>query len=67
MQYRRHYHKGASYLFTINLADRSSALLIEQIDVLRHAFKRLNKDTSFILMLLSFIRSFAYAMDNAKR
>ena len=39
MQYRRHYHKGASYFLTVNLADRSSDLLIKHVDVLRNAFK----------------------------
>ena len=39
MQYQRHYVQGASYFFTINLADRSSDLLIEQIETLRYAFK----------------------------
>ncbi len=49
MQYRRHYHKGASYFFTINLADRSSALLIEQIDVLRKSFKTVKQKHPFYI------------------
>lgn len=47
MQYRRHYQKGASYFFTINLADRSSDLLIKQIDVLRAAFKKVKQKHPF--------------------
>ena len=39
MQYKRYYQQGASYFFTINLADRSSNLLIEKIEILRYAFK----------------------------
>lgn len=37
--YRRSNIAGASYFFTANLADRSSALLFEQIALLRAAFK----------------------------
>lgn len=37
--YRRSNIAGASYFFTVNLADRSSAWLIEQIALLRAAFK----------------------------
>jgi len=37
--YRRSNVAGASYFFTVNLADRSSALLVEQIALLRAAFK----------------------------
>jgi putative transposase len=37
--YRRTRAAGASWFFTVNLADRSSALLIERIDVLRAALR----------------------------
>lgn len=49
MQYRRHYHKGASYFFTINIADRSSDLLIENIDLLRKAFKTVKQRHPFYI------------------
>ena len=38
MQYKRYYQQGATYFFTINLADRSSELLTQNIDTLRQAF-----------------------------
>ena len=47
MQYRRHYHQGASYFLTVNLAERSSDLLIENIDVLRYAFKTVKQRHPF--------------------
>ena len=47
MQYRRLYHQGASYFFTINLADRSSDLLVKHVDVLRHAFKTVKQRHPF--------------------
>lgn len=39
MQYRRHYQKGVTYFFTINLADRSSDLLVKEIEAFRNAFQ----------------------------
>ena len=47
MQYRRHYQKGATYFFTINLADRSSDLLIKEIETLRHAFQTVKQKHPF--------------------
>lgn len=47
MQYQRHYQQGASYFFTINLADRSSDLLIKQIETLRYAFKTVKQKHPF--------------------
>lgn len=47
MQYRRHYHQGASYFFTINLADRSSDLLIKDIETLRNAFRTVKQKHPF--------------------
>lgn len=35
MQYRRAWIEGGTYFFTVNLADRSSSLLVERIDTLR--------------------------------
>jgi putative transposase len=37
MQYRRSKAAGGTYFFTVNLADRSSSLLVEHIDKLRQA------------------------------
>jgi putative transposase len=39
MQYRRSKTAGGTYFFTINLADRSSSLLVEHIDKFRQAVK----------------------------
>jgi len=47
MQYRRHYHKGACYFLTVNLADRSGDLLIKHVDVLRNAFKTVKQKYPF--------------------
>ncbi len=47
MQYRRHYHEGACYFLTVNLADRSGDLLIKRVDVLRNAFKTVKQKHPF--------------------
>ena len=39
MQYRRADVAGGTYFFTVNLADRSSRLLVEHVDALRHAVR----------------------------
>lgn len=39
MRYRRANISGATYFFTVNLADRSSTLLVERIDLLRHVMR----------------------------
>jgi putative transposase len=39
-EYRRHRVEGATYFFTVNLLDRKSRLLIEQIAVLRQVVAR---------------------------
>jgi len=42
--YRRLRRSGASYFFTVNLADRSARLLVEHIDLLRGAFAAMIRD-----------------------
>ncbi len=37
--YRRNFIPGGSFFFTVNLTDRRSRLLVEQIDHLRNAFR----------------------------
>lgn len=45
--YRRAYIPGASYFFTVNLADRSSDLLLREINALRTAFARVVNEMPF--------------------
>ena len=47
MRYRRATAKGATYFFTVNLADRSSSLLTENIDLLRSAFRAVRQNHPF--------------------
>ena len=46
-QYRRIRSKGASYFFTVNLADRRSALLVDRVDALRDAVARTRAERPF--------------------
>jgi putative transposase len=39
MRYRRAHAPGGTYFFTVNLADRTSSLLTEQIEALRNAVR----------------------------
>jgi len=47
MRYRRSQAKGASFFFTVNLADRSSALLIERINELQAVTNRVRASHPF--------------------
>jgi putative transposase len=47
MRYRRAKIKGGTYFFTVNLADRSSTLLIDRIDILRSAIQQTKKQHPF--------------------
>jgi putative transposase len=49
MRYRRAKAAGASYFFTVNLADRSSDLLLKRIDVLRAITNKVKHDHSFAI------------------
>lgn len=40
MYYRRANVSGATYFFTVNLADRKSRLLVENIDLLKESIRR---------------------------
>ena len=40
MKYRRAWQAGGTYFFTVNLAERSRTLLVDHIDVLREAVRK---------------------------
>ncbi|EDR35318.1 transposase and inactivated derivatives, partial [Coxiella burnetii Q321] len=47
VHYRRNYLQGATYFFTVNLHDRRSRLLIEQINLLRRSLKLVQQKYPF--------------------
>ena len=53
VNYRRNYQKGGCYFFTLTLHDRTSALLVKQIDSLRKAFSAVNKKYPFRIDAIS--------------
>ena len=48
-EYRRNFVTGGSYFFTVALADRSRPLLVDHIDTLREAFRKVKTDYPFSL------------------
>ncbi len=49
MQYRRSNIKGATYFFTVNLANRKNTVLIDEFDKLRASINKVKKRHPFIL------------------
>ena len=49
MQYRRANIKGATYFFTVNLAERNSTLLVDEFDKLRTIINKVKNNHPFIL------------------
>jgi len=47
MRYRRALIEGATYFFTVNLADRSSRLLVDRVDDLREVVREVRKAHPF--------------------
>ncbi|MES2073938.1 MAG: transposase [Pseudomonadota bacterium] len=52
MRYRRADIPGAMYFFTVNLADRKSRLLTEQIDALRNAMRKIRQSHPFEIIAM---------------
>ncbi|WP_035014229.1 REP-associated tyrosine transposase [Catenovulum agarivorans] len=49
MRYRRMYVEGGSYFFTVSLQDKKSQLLVEQVDLLREAVRRVKQQRPFTI------------------
>ncbi|WP_026016727.1 REP-associated tyrosine transposase [Catenovulum agarivorans] len=49
MRYRRMYVEGGSYFFTVNLQDKKSQLLVEHVDLLREAVRRVKQQRPFTI------------------
>ncbi len=52
MQYRRANVAGATYFFTVNLADRKRKLLTEKIDILRNAVRKIRQSYPFDILAM---------------
>jgi putative transposase len=49
VQYRRNFVPGATYFFTVTIADRRSSMLTDQIDALRAAFRVTYRERPFAI------------------
>jgi len=52
MRYRRANTPGATYFFTVNLANRKSCLLTEHMDVLRNAMRKIRQSHPFDIIAM---------------
>ena len=52
MRYRRSIIPGATYFFTVNLADRKSNLLVIQIEARRHATRKIRQSHPFDIIAM---------------
>lgn len=62
MRYRRARVPGATYFFTVNLADRRSRLLVENIDVLRATLRRVQQAHPFHMDAMVVLPDHLHAM-----
>jgi hypothetical protein len=51
-RYRRAFVPGGTFFFTVNLADRRSALLTERIDLLRAVYRKTLHDLPFVAVAI---------------
>jgi REP element-mobilizing transposase RayT len=54
VNYRRNFVPGGTYFFTVTLADRSSKILTDRIDLLRNALRALAENAHLSSMRLWF-------------
>ena len=62
MRYRRANVKGGSYFFTVNLADRRSSLLVDNIDILRNAMSTVMKRRPFTIEAIVILPEHLHAL-----
>jgi len=62
MRYRGANIPGATYFFTVNLADRKSNLLTEQIDLLRNTMRKIRQSHPFDILAMVVLRDHLHAI-----
>ena len=60
--YRRNRVPGGTYFFTVTLRDRSSGLLVQAIDHLRHAFRTTHRERPFRLEAIVILPDHLHAL-----
>ena len=61
-RYRRSQLAGATYFFTVALADRRSKLLVEHIDVLRQAYQKVQVQHPFVTVAICVLPDHLHAI-----
>jgi putative transposase len=61
-RYRRVRINGGTYFFTVNLADRSSALLVEKVDLLRRAYGHVQERHPFKTVAICILPDHVHAI-----
>lgn len=62
MEYRRTRLQGGTYFFTVNLAERSSSLLVDRIDDLRNAVRTVKQRHPFEIVAWVVLRDHMHAV-----
>ena len=62
MHYRRSNIAGGTFFFTVNLADRSSRLLTDHIELLRHSVRKVRQAHRFQIMAMVVLPEHMHAM-----
>jgi hypothetical protein len=67
INYRRNFVPGASYFFTVNLANRRSRVLTARIDLLRSAFRYARARRSFVIEAVVVLPDHLHAIWSPRR
>ncbi len=62
VRYRRNFIPGGTYFFTVTLADRRSSALVDQIDILRSAFRNARSKQPFAIDAIVILPDHLHAM-----
>ncbi|WP_344762276.1 REP-associated tyrosine transposase [Actimicrobium antarcticum] len=62
MQYRRADLPGATYFFTVNLANRNSRLLVDHVEVLRNAIRKIRQSHPFEIIAIVILPEHLHAI-----
>ena len=62
MQYRRSDVAGGTFFFTINLANRSSQLLTDRVDLLRHSIRKVRQAHPFDIVAMVILPDHLHAI-----
>jgi putative transposase len=62
VQYRRNWVPGGTFFFTVTLADRSSTLLVDRVDVLRDATRKTREALPFTIVAAVVMTDYLHAI-----